>query len=385
VRVPPLREGSDEAIVFDALRTLIGRSKYIRDKVEERVQAQTGLSRADVRAALAALGKRGLVAGIGPSGDPVGHVMVPAEYRVMPEPPLRSATQRLWSGLVEERRRSGRFDDGEAVLLLAAAEGLPDLPAGDVEPILDGLARLCRDRAALAGTDPALVSARYLQGSAKLLGKLGRAAAVLGVAEDSFDGRPRYVVAAGPPAPQAVLFVENPGSLETLVALGLAERLLVIGTFGYGLTWSGVARAFGPGARKPATLLVRAGAPPDPRDLRGRVPFLHWGDLDHDGLRIFLALRTAIPELRLSALYQPMAEAITDPCRSHAYAEHTEKAGQRPLTEAEIGGDPLLASLAALCRERAVDQESVPVDQIIPLADQTLVLSGAPGNLRAAY
>lgn len=370
----PLRSGTAEATVLEGLRTLIGRSRFVQKDVVKRLQECTGLSLADVRGGLGTLAKLRLVEGVTLSGDVLGRVFLAPELStgsdLRPIPPA----QRLWIELVEERCREGWFNDAQALVFKAAADSLPSLPEDEIAAVLDGLIQLLRERETLVGLDPALVSARYLQGSAKLLGAFGRMFSALGIAEDAFDGRARYVVAAGPADPCGVLLVENPASLEALVSLGLAERLLVLSTFGYGLTWSGIVRALGSSGALPLALLIRSGSPPDPQGLVGRIPFLHWGDLDHEGLRIFIALRMAIPDLQLSALYKPMAQAICNPRRSHPYTEYVGKGGQRPLSPLEAGGDQLLLALAALCHGRAVDQESVPEDQIAALADKALSL-----------
>ena len=371
---PSLRPGSAEAVVLNALRTLIGTSSFVHKDVTRRLQAHTGLSLADVSGGLAMLAKADLVQGVSLSGQILGRVSLSPELVMLPTVPQRSPAQILWDRLVEECCRQERIDISLADRFKAAADALADLPEDEVDALLDGLIRLHGDRETLTGLDPAIVSARYLQGSAKLLGAFGRTVAALGIAEDVFDGRPRYVVAAGPPSPSAVLLVENPASMEMLVKLGVAERLLVLGTFGYGLTWTGIARVLSSGGTQPITLLVRSGAPPDPRSLQGRIPFLHWGDLDHEGLRIFTMLRAALPELQLSALYRPMIQALQDRRLSHRYIKHTGKDGQRPLSQSEIGDDQILVKLSVLCRERAIDQETIDIRQWILLTESPLTI-----------
>jgi hypothetical protein len=47
------------------------------------------------------------------------------------------------------------------------------------------------------------------------------------------------MLGAGPTQSGFTLLVENPECFERLVGLGIAERITVIATYGYGITWSG--------------------------------------------------------------------------------------------------------------------------------------------------
>ena len=58
-----------------------------------------------------------------------------------------------------------------------------------------------------------------------------------------------------------------------------------------------------------------------------------WGDLDREGLRIARALRSKLPQLILSALYEPMCESVKQRETSHPYVAMAGKAGQAPWAE----------------------------------------------------
>lgn len=94
-----------------------------------------------------------------------------------------------------------------------------------------------------------------------------------------------------------------------------------------------------------------------------------WGDLDREGLRIALALRERLPQLRLSALYEPMQPLICERRTSHPYAGLSGKPSQAVWVNT---GEPPYDQLAALCRDRAVDQEAIDVRRFVGLAGAAL-------------
>lgn len=48
------------------------------------------------------------------------------------------------------------------------------------------------------------------------------------------------MLGGGPAQSKFTLLVENPECFERLLGLGIAERITVVATYGYGITWSGV-------------------------------------------------------------------------------------------------------------------------------------------------
>lgn len=181
---------------------------------------------------------------------------------------------------------------------------------------------------------------------------------------------------AGPTSPESVLLIENPWAFERALEAGLAERHALVVTFGYGLNRNG--EAFG---RQLAGMieanvggliqLRRSGQPPNLNVLFTHPRLSFWGDLDPEGLRIFLRLKARLPQLELSALYKPMLSLLNDG-GGHPYVNATGKAGQSPLGENEMASLGLeLQEMAACCALRGVDQETLSIEQLqCALTDQ---------------
>lgn len=256
--------------------------------------------------------------------------------------------------------------------LLPAHEAFADMAAEDLALLVVGLMRL---RAAAPHT-PGLfgfsLSARELLGSSKVLDRLPASARrLLGVVD--LPSTPRYVVVAGPPAPQAVLLVENSTTFELAVRAGFSAQVALIAAYGYGLNmmsdsaagWALVDSL----ASGHCEVLCRSGGGFDLSSLLCHPQLLFWGDLDREGLRIALALRSTLPQLALSALYAPMCEMVQDRARSHPYALACGKANQQAW---QPSGDAQIDALAVLCGSRAVDQESVELGGRASLATQPL-------------
>jgi hypothetical protein len=173
------------------------------------------------------------------------------------------------------------------------------------------------------------------------------------------------MLGAGSAQSKFTLLVENPECLERVVALGVAERMTVIATYGYGITWSGL----GVEGRLDHIKIARvAGTPPATLNDAVAVETCFWGDLDSAGLDIFLKLRGLVPHLALSALYRPMLAAAADAATSHPYCSLVEKFGQINMFSNRCAE----ARLAMACRFRSVDQEFVSSADILLLADQAL-------------
>lgn len=219
------------------------------------------------------------------------------------------------------------------------------------------------------------LSARGMLGSSKLLGCIPEAARRhLGIA--GLPSSPRYVVVAGPTEPKAVLLIENPTSFEEVVRIGWATEIAFVVAYGYGLNMSADSTAgwnlvdglmhgrFEVINRTAGQLRLDA--------LLNHPNIFYWGDLDREGLRIAFALRQRVPALRLSALYVPMLQLVSNAETSHPYSEATGKSNQKPWRPI---GDELLDALAVYCEQRAVDQEAVDLSNSISLATRSLVIS----------
>lgn len=317
-------------------------------------------SHLNVRHNLLALAQAGVVDNIGPTGDGLGRVSI---LQRLPEPKMHVPEhERLWRDLVSSRN----MDPALGAALGDAGTALVGLSPSDMEHLLEGFLRLIADRDKFAGRDPYEISAKYLLGSSKILARLGKALSAAGISDSSFGTRPRHMLGAGPATSKFTLLVENPECFERLIGLGLADRITVIATYGYGITWSGV----GVAGRLDRIKIARvAGAPPPTLAeavAGGTCSF--WGDLDQAGLDIFLKLRGLVPHLALSALYGPMLVAVTDNATSHPYGMLVEKVGQVE----PVSSDRAVSQLAAACRLRAVDQEYVSDSDILSLAEGLL-------------
>jgi hypothetical protein len=344
-----------------ALQRLAGDRGWLNgSRLVQRLADSLGISHLEVRHTLLALAQAGVVDNIGPTGDGLGRVSI---LQSLPEPimPVPEHEQE-WRSLVSSRN----MDPALAAALVDIGTALAGLSRSDMEHLLDGFLRLVADRGKFAGRDPYEVSAKYLLGSSKILARFGKALSAAGISESSFGTRPRHMLGAGPDRSRFTLLVENPECFERLIGLGLAERITVIATYGYGITWSGV----GIEGRLDRIKIARVAGTPPPTLAEavaaGTCSF--WGDLDLAGLDIFTKLRGIVPHLALSALYGPMLVAAADNATSHPYCTLVDKVGQIE----NVGNDAAVNRLAAACRLRAVDQEYVSDPDILLLAERLL-------------
>jgi hypothetical protein len=349
----------DDDIVAALRKLMAGRDSLQPKGLIERISNASGISQIDVKVVLARLTRQGAVQGISHQGDAIGRVMLTL---AAPAPSLPDSHGR-WSHAL---RNSG-ISDAEISALLPCHERLSDFPDDDLGLLIRGLL-LLREHQTVERDVPAFIrSARYLLGSSKLLGNLPAAALrAFGIEIDTFPNAPAYLVVAGPESPEAVLLIENPHSFEEALAAGCADRIALVATYGYGLSRSG--EAYGNalvesvGAGTSLIPLVRRGNPPIPGVLFRHPRIFFWGDLDREGLRIYSALRTRIPAVRLSAIYGPLCEFVRQR-QGHPYTKATAKNTQRDA--GDVPDDAI--ALVTLCESRAVDQEIVPREEIARL------------------
>ncbi|MBP2428856.1 DUF2220 family protein [Bradyrhizobium elkanii] len=328
-------------------------------RLVNRLADALAISHLEVRHNLLALAQAGVIDNVGPTGDGLGRVNI--LRRLLEEPTPLSDHEREWRDLISSKGLNSVLEAelGEVGILLAG------LSRSDMEHLLDGFFRLVADHDKLAGRDPYEISAKYLLGSSKILGKLAKTLAAAGLSASSFGNRPRYMLGAGPAQSRFTLLIENPECLERVVALGVAERITVIATYGYGISWSGL----GLEGRLDHIKIARvAGTPPATLKEAVAVETCFWGDLDPAGLDIFVKLRALIPHLDLSALYGPMLTAVADAATSHPYCPLVEKSGQTTI----FSSNGAESALAIACRFRSVDQEHVSNADILSLADEAL-------------
>jgi hypothetical protein len=248
----------------------------------------------------------------------------------------------------------------DANTLIPAADVLSDMSEADQVTVAKGLIKLRDCVHNHVGESRYLVSARYLLGSSKMLDALPSATLkAFGIDPTCFLDAPAYVMTAGPSDPKTVVLVENPQAFERAVKAGVPGVAWVT-TYGYGLSRGGDASGIQLAAiieSGQMIAVIRDGNPPSLRDLINHQDLTFWGDLDPAGLHIFHRLQRHLPQLNLSALYQPMINRLKAG-DGHPYTKATGKEGQ----SLQAVSDPVAQSLLKLCAERGVDQETVDED-----------------------
>lgn len=288
-------------------------------------------------------------------------------------PPARAE---LPSAIAWRAALESRNVDPELLLaLLPAHELFADLDKSELLPILDGLLRVREIAEHPQGSFGFSVSAREILGSSKILDRLPHSARrILGVSK--LPATPRYVVVAGPPEPEAVLLIENSTTYEEAVRAGLGASVALIAAYGYGLNMMSDSAA-GWALVESLTngrceVLSRSGQDHRLAGLLEHPKLYFWGDLDREGLRIAIALRSKFPHLKLSGFYKPMVALARNKTTSHPYALFCGKANQQPWRQT---GDEQFDALAAVCESRAVDQEAVNLSLHAGLAAEVLKMA----------
>ncbi|WP_252176148.1 Wadjet anti-phage system protein JetD domain-containing protein [Endozoicomonas sp. 4G] len=227
-----------------------------------------------------------------------------------------SETEQCWRDIL------GSYPDSLA--LAACHQALSGWTREAMQKLVDGLHRLRSDLPTAYQMTAYEASARYLLGSSKLLDALGkRSLQQFGIDPERFRKPVSYVVTAGPEQPEQVLLVENPQSFEACITLELHLRMALISTFGYGLGWLQVIEN-----RQSVAAISRAGTKQNLMALLDHPELFFWGDLDHEGLKIFQTIRQQYPQCRLSRLYLPMIEKV-EAGFCHPYVKAVGKEGQK--------------------------------------------------------
>lgn len=358
------------AMVQAAIWNLMGATgKCLRPTaLISRVTKETGLNPIEVKITLGALSRDKWLEGITSDGTPIGNVTV-----TVPRPIVAIAPALLaWRNAIAE----AGLGDADRLALEDVHPRLNGLYASDLKTIAAGLSLIRSSQDTLTGMPSFIVSARHLIGSSKLLASLAPTSLkMFGIDTKQFKDATPYVVVAGPPDPISVILIENPQAFEWAIQAGIADRHALIVTFGYGLSRNG--DDFGRQLvelveHKKSSLipLVRAGAPATLDDLLAHPNLFFWGDLDPEGLRIFERLRKHLPQLRLSAMYQPMIDAL-QAGNCHPYVDAVGKGGQDTVNPKGLSSDVM--PLFEICRERGVDQEYVSIHDITVLASKGLL------------
>ena len=306
----------------------------------------------------------------GAHGEPISGFMTVQRPAVEVPPYVEK-----WGAALED---SG-LSDADKAALRPMGSGVEGFSIENMKTLINGLKRLRENQAQHYGAQVFSVSAMYLMGSSKLLSTLdGKALRAFGIELERFSPRPFYVVVGGyTESPEAVVLIENPVSFEAAVNSSAAAKHLFVCTFGFGL--SATTNDFGnqlAGAVEAgqARVLNRSpGVVPTLQDILQHQRIHFWGDLDTAGMQIYCRLASKVPAICLSALYEPMIEAIKREEARHPYVTAAAKEGQGRMTVQTDRGD--VKKLLRLCERFAVDQEVVQEAEIDLLAGAPLQLT----------
>lgn len=236
-----------------------------------------------------------------------------------------------------------------------------DLSSADMDSLSGCLAELASQNIAVMDGAGFNVSARAIMGGSKVLASVdSKAMQAMGLPLRLKTSSPRYVVCAGPEYPAATLVVENPRAFENAVRSGLGETVALVCTYGFGLSYLGQAWIEDMHSEDKPIQIIRSGTPgPLSALLQAKQVYL-WADLDLAALSIYKSLKSTIPQLQFSAIYQVMMEMSKDGKRSHPYAAIFEKDGQvvNSISAGDVF-DPVMNAIYKSCSTRAVDQEAV--------------------------
>lgn len=359
-----------EELVKSAFWKLLGNKTFIQGAgLIERLAKLSNLDAVAIQGALSGLEREGWLSGVC-NGIPLGKITPLVEKpSEIPAP----------SFLVWKDSLSGSsLSENDQEALLSLHDIVSDLGQNDHHLLIQGLNQLRDDQALHIGRPSFLVSAEYLLGSSKILDMLPISALrQFGIDRNKFLGAPPVLLIAGPSEPINVVFVENPHAFWKAIGTAAIEKTAFVVTFGYGLSRHGdefgnqLASILESGSQ--VTGAVCAGTPPEISKLLQHQNVSFWGDLDLEGLRIYLRLKKILPMLTLSALYEPMLIAIQTPSKSHPYAKVAAKHCQsnRDIPSHDIA----LSVLSAFCNDRAVDQELVTLESIVEVSERSFQIS----------
>lgn len=251
------------------------------------------------------------------------------------------------------------------------AEKLKDFSFSGMGRVLDCLYTF-RDNPSPAGESLYNVSAQNFLGSSKLLDHISaHILAKIGIDSTIYPGPPKYIIVAGNPNPRSVILVENPHSFEAAVRADKNLEHTWISAYGFGLSLD-KSKEYGKlmvnnltDHRESLISLTRNGSPEDLTKLLESPNLMFWGDLDMAGMLIYSNLKKSFPNVKLSALYQPMLEHLRNGT-AHPYVKAVGKEGQRLFKS----NCKMVTGILAECREVAVDQEVVTGEQVIMFVNQ---------------
>ena len=339
-----------------------GRTRVRALGLFERLATKLGVTRVDVSESIRELHRLGLLRyAADVQGLPVsGYVEVTQAH--VEQSPHAVAWQKALT--------AAGFDEMVVATLADLSAKLPNVKEDDMGYLAKALNEISHAPASDLQDAGFNISARRLLGSSKVLSALtpGMLAA-LNLPKQLHEYSPRYVVCAGPADPVAVLLIENPRAFENALRSGLAQRVALVCTFGFGLAYLRADAASGMQA-DPAIMLPRDGNPPSLAQLLSHPRAFIAADLDRAGLDIYRSLKRSMPQLELSAVFESMLPMMSDPARSHPYAALFQKEGQAKVRHPLDQDDESTRFLLAACAQRSADQEAVPDSDWLRLGDR---------------
>jgi len=358
----------DASSLREAIRKLAkGGSCLLPGRLLERLMSETGMDSIRLKMAMHFLQENGEVSSAQWNRD-FGMPIAKLSLRLPPLPVESYVTE--WCDLVSV---SSFPKEAQAALSKpSVAEKFKDMPMEERRRLLGALEHLVASQGSIPkGAALYDVSAKYLLGSSKLLSTLGdKLLVAIGLDTSRFSKGPRYIAVAGPRNPKAVILVENPHAFETAAMAGTDCAFAC--SYGFGLAIDRDARH---GELLVANLtnrfdqiirLVRAGDPPEIHELLSHPNLFFWGDLDPAGLMIYSQLKSSFPQIRLSALYEPMLEILKNG-GGHTYCRCVGKEGQR------VQGMVLDSHCVVnILKRHGVDQETLCKADIIKYVDGEL-------------
>jgi hypothetical protein len=336
-----------------------------------RISIQTGIDRLSIQQALARLMKTRWLTGVSANGSPLGQIKIIGD---IPQKEIDPVCEAWQSALTSEG-----FNAENIATLTPCYKKLDGLSNTDLRNLANGLRTLKDNQLKHIGQPLYLVSAQYLLGSSKILSELpAKSLTNFGVNLSNFTKQLLYVVVGGSSTPQNVVLIENPSSFELAIKTKAAAYCAFISTFGFGLSngnsehGNQLASIVESGFSQAITLTREDCAPISAKVLLSHQNITFWGDLDTAGIQIYLRLKARIPNLKLSALYRPMIDALGSAYYSHPYIALTKKNGQSGLLNSYKSTEPEINKLLDLVSTRGIDQEFVGPDLIEEFAGGVL-------------
>lgn len=363
-----MRESEKIERIKSALMKFSEKSSKVQGaKIVSRLAKTTGLNEVDTRQILKTLdGNEVSCKNWGFNNEPLGSVTI----NIRAEIPAELVR---WKTALENHA-SLNLEEIESLTGLWGA--VSEISDSEQLRLIDGLVSLKAEQEQWFGETKFNVSARYLLGSSKVLDNLRKQNLIkFGIQVDKFKNAPSYLIMSGPTNPKTVILVENPQSFERAVEAGIPD-ITWIATFGYGLSkmneehGNQLSSILSSRMDSGIILLAREGTPVAISSLLSNPNIHFWGDCDPEGFKIYESLKKIIPQLKLSALYQPMLDKL--PREGHSYTSLVGKQGQVFTTNFNNSLSGFFIGESETIVDVGLDQETVKLEEIIEFAGKPL-------------